>query len=305
MRRRSRIARLALSCASLLTIAGCMRLDIFVYRSVAVEDDAADLMATSDVPADLREELRMASEDGTLVDGYLLKHRADDGTDASRHATGLLYAHGQNNHIGTSVARIDYLWSMGYTVLAYDARGYGKTRGTPSELTHYADARAARVQLEERMGGASNVLLYGRSLGTLFMTKLAAERAPAGLILESPVLSISTIIADSFTLESPVDWYVDSRMDNGREIAKVTSPVFIMHGTVDDYVHPRYGDALFDAATQAASRDIWRVEGADHGNVPCLDNAQPTEDDWNKCPTGLKPDYISRINTFVDSAQAR
>lgn len=288
-----------------LAVTGCLRLDVFVFREKPAADDA-DLLATSRVPADLHEEVKGAlrSADGTVVDAYLLKHRAGDGTPENRHRTGVLYTHGQSTHIGTTVPRLDALWKLGYVVLAYDARGYGKTLGTPTEETVYADARAARSYLEGRQDlglSPDRVALYGRSLGTLFTTKIAAERPPKALVLESPVLSIQTIIDDSLALDTPVQWYVDSAMDNGVELPKYTGALLIMHGDADDFVQPAYGRHLHDLAEgHARPNEFWLVPGASHGTVPCVSNVPSAVD--NDCTGGFSDGYATRVGRLIDDA---
>jgi fermentation-respiration switch protein FrsA (DUF1100 family) len=286
-----------------LALGGCLRMDVFVFRPKAA-DPALDLMDGSVVPAELRRELKteIVSADGTVVNAYLLQHKAGDGTEARRHGVALIYSHGQNNNIASSRDRLDLLWQLGYTVLAYDARGYGKTVGDPTEESHYADARAAREWLETKSGfSAENVGFYGRSLGSLWVTKLAAERPPRVLVLESPVLSIQQILDDSLSLDTPGHWYVDSLMDNERELPAFTGSLLIMHGTVDDYVQPANGDRLHAVAEGHASPNrIWRVEGADHGNVPCKDLVKA--DTGDGCKLGMSDGYVTEVTKAVDAA---
>lgn len=281
----------------------CLRMDVFVFRPKAA-DAAADLMDGSIVPAELRRELKteIVSADGTVVNAYLLQHAEGDGTEAKRHGIALLYSHGQNNNIASSRDRVDLLWKLGYTVLVYDARGYGKTLGDASEETHYADARAAREWLETKSDFAPETVgFYGRSLGTLWVTKLAAERSPRVLVLESPVLSIQQILDDSMSVDTPGHWYVDSLMNNERELPGFTGALLIMHGTADDYVQPAYGDRLNAVAEgHAKPNRIWRVPGADHGNVPCKDLVKA--DTGDGCKLGMSDGYMAEVTTAIDSA---
>jgi hypothetical protein len=297
--------RHALLLAAAATSTGCLRLDNFVFGSKPVDDPTTDMLAASIVLPRLREEITsIRSDDGVAVNAYLLGHEPGDGTDAKRHAIGIVYAHGQNNNLISSTPRLDLLWKMGFTVMGYDARGDGKTPGTASQSGHEADARAALKYLQQRMG-ADRVAFYGRSLGSLFATKASSETTTVkALVLESPVLSLSKIIEDSMSVETPTGWFIDSAMDNEAELPKFTGALLILHGDQDDYVKPEYGARLHDLATAASRNDFVSVPGADHGNVPCADLATDVADD--SCPPvegrtmGMSEVYQGSIEKFLD-----
>jgi pimeloyl-ACP methyl ester carboxylesterase len=301
-----RLPRLVLAAVSVALLPACLRLDTFVFRELAAPDDTADLLAASVVPAALREEVKTAivSADGTIVNAYLLEHALTDGTPVARHGVGILYVHGNNTYIGSTVPRLDALWKLGYTVLAVDTRGYGKTKGAPTEEGVYADARAARTYFEGRtdLGMSKDTVgIYGRSLGTLVATKIASETPPKALILESPVLSIQTIIDDSLTIGTPEDWYVDTFFDNEKALPGFTGALLIMHGDADDYVQPKYGERLHVVAEgHAHPNDFWLVPGANHGTVPCVSPVEaPVDDD---CTGGISPTYQQKVTAHYDTA---
>lgn len=292
--------------ALVLGATACMRLDVFVFRALPAEDMNADLMADSIVPADLREELKLPSTDGVTVNAYLLKHRPDDGTDERRHNVGLVYCYGQANHSGTSVARTDVLWQMGYTVLVADYRGFGKTVGKPSELGIYADLAAARAHLESRSDlglSADRVGLYGRSLGSAICLSSAAEHPTKVVVLESPISSIDQMVADSVYLEAPGGWFLDNRMDNVERIRKHKGALLVIHGTEDDYVSPAYGELLHETAQGHASpNDLWLIEGANHSTVPCVEHRSGADVPRNGCAGGFSPEWKRRVGEFYDAA---
>ena len=288
-----------------LAASGCMRLDGFVFSTKPVEDLATDMLAGSKVPAQLREEVtEIVTEDGTKVNAYLLSHSETDGHPASLHLTrpsiGIVYAHGQSNNLISSTPRLDILWDLGFTVLGYDARGYGKTQGTATQVGQEADARAAVRYLETKLH-PERVALYGRSLGSLFMTKVAAEEPNArALILESPVLSLQKIIDDSMSVDTPAGWYMDSAMSNEAELPKFKGALLILHGDADDYVKFEYGQRLHELAT-ATPNEFVAVPGADHGNVPCTDLVTVRPDDApDDCLGGTSTLYADSVGGFLD-----
>ena len=64
----------------------------------------------------------------------------------------------------------------------------------------------------------------------------------------------------------PSSFVSESSWDNLTKIKSVTAPYLLFHGTADDYVDPRYSDAL--VAAHPGVHELHRVEGADHSNVP-------------------------------------
>jgi pimeloyl-ACP methyl ester carboxylesterase len=288
----------------LLLLSGCLNLDGFVWFGKKVDDPTGDLMAASIVPADLRQEIfnkhsGIISADGTLVDAYLLKHKAGDGTPESRHNIALLYCHGQSNNVKISRPRTDALWKMGYTVLAVDQRGFGKTDGVPTDPGVYADTIAAYKWLAAQQP-AFHVGVYGRSLGTAICLKAAVDQGTKALALESPIASIRNIIDDSTTLSMPSDFYVDPILDNLATIPSFKGNLLIMHGTADTYVPPKYGQQLHDLAQGHAARNtFWLVTGADHGTVPCVGKTPAAVS--NDCVDGFSRDYTDTVTALFDT----
>jgi pimeloyl-ACP methyl ester carboxylesterase len=289
--------------AALALVAGCLRLDVFVFRPTPAADMDADLMADSEVPERLREEIWI-DNGGTRVNAYVLRHDENDGTPAENHGRGIFYCHGNSTHIGTTVPRVDALWKLGFTVINFDPRGYGKTLGDQTEVGVFSDARAARDHFVGIMGGERNVGLYGRSLGSAVCLSVASTVETPALLLESPISSVQTIIDDSLSLDTPVDWFVDSRMDTPAMVARYSNALLIMHGLEDDYVQPKYGRQLLDlAGSPEAKKELWLVPGAHHGSVPC--NAHGRTERVNDCEGGFSEEYLRRVRVFYEGALGR
>ncbi len=290
-----------------MLLAGCMRLDGFVYRARQAKAGESEKFSSTIIPADLQDAVSgpIVSDDGVVIDAALVRHRAGDGTPDARHTTALLYCHGNNTFLGVTTPRIEELWRLGYTVLLLDYRGFGRTSGTPTEEGVYKDARAARAWLESRVDlglSPARVGLYGRSLGTAICLHIAAERAPKALILESPIAAISTIIDDSLGLDAPAEWFVDTKMDNPNTAGALTGPLFILHGLADTYVQPKYGQSIHDAAVHASPNLLWLVPGATHGTVPCNPGANENPAIENDCSSGFSAEYEKRVTEFYDAA---
>jgi pimeloyl-ACP methyl ester carboxylesterase len=292
--------------ASWLTLSGCLNLDFFVFRARAAKPDE-DVFTSSSVPERLRTFYDdIPSSDGVKVTMSITRHDGAPGDegDPARNRIGIFYCHGQSSWIGTTHPRADALWRLGYTVAVVDARGYGKTPGSPTEVTVAQDVDAARAFFERELGGADKVGLYGRSLGTALCLTSAANRNPRALALESSIGALQSFVNDSLQIEAPSEWFFDSVMDNDANIQRYAGALLVMHGTADDFVQPKYGRRVFDLSDGHASpREFWSVEGANHDNVPCSDLSPKL--DGNGCEGSFSPEYLSRVTTLFDGALRR
>lgn len=194
-------------------------------------------------------------------------------------APALLYLHGSRWNLTGQVSRIRQLRDFGFSVLAIDYRGFGKSDGgLPSEETVYEDARLAWEKLTQLQPDPKRRYIYGHSLGGAVAINLAAslsdapreidaasDAAPAhGLIVESSFTSLADV-AKSLTYPwLPLQLILSQKFNSIEKISQVTIPVLLVHGTRDDYVPARFSRMLFDAAAQR--KKLLMVDGANHNN---------------------------------------
>src|SRR5258708_12301937 len=108
----------------------------------------------------------------------------------------VLYLHGNDGNVSTSMDGIAPLRELGYTVFMIDYRGYGASGGGfPSEAGVYQDAQSAWDYLVHDWGvNPANLFIYGHSLGGAIAIELALHHPePAGLVVESSFTSISNM----------------------------------------------------------------------------------------------------------------
>lgn len=190
----------------------------------------------------------------------------------------LLYLHGARWDVTGSAPRIRRMGSLGFSVLAIDYRGFGKSiefgseDTLPSEERAYEDARAAWDWLAQHHGGRPRYI-FGHSLGGAIAVQLAAEVDDAsGLIVEGSFPSIAAVIASSRWGWLPVAPLVTQRFDAGSRIGKVRAPVLVVHGSDDQLIHPDLGRTLYEQAP--APKRFVLVEGGSHHNTNAVGAAQ-------------------------------
>jgi alpha-beta hydrolase superfamily lysophospholipase len=259
--------------AVVVALASCANLDAFLFNPTALDRYELPYDANAPegwrVPAALREEVTVTSRDGTMVYGYLL--RRPDAEAAT--APTVFYSHGNTRNLDLYWTRAGHLWSLGANVLIYDFRGYGRTRGTPSERAIYDDANAmlAWLRTGPRAVPGERLYLYGYSLGAAITCELASTTAPfRAMILEAPFASVAALVEDG-SLVVPRSLVTTNRFDNRAKIARATRHAAlgttIFHGLDDDFVQPSHSVRLAAAIGDAGPHDLVLLEETDHDTI--------------------------------------
>ena len=109
------------------------------------------------------------------------------------------------------------------------------------------------------------------------MAQLAAESAPAGLILQSTFSSLRDVADVHYPRLS---WLVPrAKLNTVSVITHYEGPLLASHGNQDTVVPFTLGKKLFDAASKP--KTFFEIDGADHN-------------DW------LTDDYVKELDRFID-----
>lgn len=100
----------------------------------------------------------------------------------------VLYLHDARGSLSDCVPVLATLHSLGVSVFAFDYRGFGHSSGAhPTERLADADAVAAWTYFTDiRHIPARSIVVFGDGTGATFAAQVAAQFAPAGVILEDP-----------------------------------------------------------------------------------------------------------------------
>ena len=237
-------------CALALAVAGChgARLDGFLYAPVKTNDYALQTTLPN-------REVTFASSDGVELHAIIV-----DGTQPFT----LVYCHGQGGDITDAWPRIELLAPLGYTIIVWDYRGFGRSTGTPSESGIHDDEEAL---WKSQLAGAKSLVYYGRSFGGAPCIDLATRHPPRALVEESTFTSVDALVNDGSDVDLPRSYVADDSWNNLAKIATLGAvPFLALHGAADDYVQPKYSQQL--AAAHPGTTQLILVPGADHSNVP-------------------------------------
>lgn len=187
------------------------------------------------------EEVDFPAADGTRLHAWFIPADKPD-------APVLLLCHGNGGNISSRVQKIRILHEIGASVFAFDYRGYGKSRGRPSEKGLYSDGEGAyRWLTETRKVPGSRLVAHGESLGGAVCLELAARHAFGGVILDSAFTSVVAMGKKVFPF-LPVGLIVRQRYDNLEKLPKVRVPVLVLHSPQDDIIPYAMGQTLFEKA---------------------------------------------------------
>jgi len=147
----------------------------------------------------------------------------------------LLYFHGNGGSLATRSERIRKYMAHGYGIVMMTYRGYGGSTGVPSESANVSDAKEVYEAVRASGIPASEIVVYGESLGTGVAVQVAAEKVVAGLILDAPYTSIVDLAALHYP-HLPARWLMTDRYETLRAAGGVTAPTLIIHGEADDII---------------------------------------------------------------------
>jgi pimeloyl-ACP methyl ester carboxylesterase len=160
----------------------------------------------------------------------------------------------------------------GANLLMVDYRGYGHSSPLhASGDTVREDALASMRYLEQtRHIAASDIVIFGWSIGTGVATQLAMDAPDAGgLILLSPITSVDDVADESWLYKDvlrPAQWLRhDNDLANKNKIGSIHMPVLIICGTVDTIAPPWMARELYARANKP--KTIQWIAGAGHNDV--------------------------------------
>lgn len=208
------------------------------------------------------ENVSFKAKDGVDLNGWFYPAN----TNSPRASLAILLCHGNAGNIGYRLDMCQELLETGVAVFVFDYRGYGRSRGRPTEAGTYLDAQAAHQWLQRKGFPPANIIAYGESLGGGVAAELAMRETLGGLILQSTFSSIPDIGAELFPW-LPVRLMSSIKYDTCKKLPRLRIPVLIMHSRVDGLIGFHHAQKNFAAAHEP--KLFWELNG-DH-NEPVSD----------------------------------
>lgn len=176
----------------------------------------------------------------------------------------ILYFHGNTRSIKGWAKYAKDFYRYNYDVVLVDYRGFGKSTGKRSEHAMLNDMQFVYNTLKAEYP-ENHLVLYGRSMGSGFATRLASDNHPRYLILDAPYYSFSKVV-ERFLPFMPVRFVLRFKLRSDRWIRNVSCPVYIIHGTRDFLIPIRNSIQLQEINPQHTT--LIRIHGGGHNNLP-------------------------------------
>lgn len=187
------------------------------------------------------EPLTLNTPDGERLDAWFVPRPQARGV--------VLFLHGNAGNLSHRMDSIAMFHRLGYAVLIFDYRGYGRSSGKPTEAGLHLDAETAWAYLTRTRGIAPNsIVLFGESLGGALAAHLATRERPGALVLSSVFTSVPDLAADHYPW-LPARWLARLRYDTRAALAQTNCPVLVAHSPDDEIIPYHHGQELFGAAS--------------------------------------------------------
>lgn len=196
-------------------------------------------------PADVGldfEEVVFESEDGLQLSGWYLPAEQDAPT--------VLYCHGNGGNIMHCLDGIKMFHDLGLNCFIFDYRGYGRSKGKPSEEGTYRDVRAAYNWLTgNKQLTADEIIVFGRSLGGTIAAYLASQVPVGGLVIESAFTSYPDIGQKLYPY-FPVRLFARFKYSTIEYLSHVSCPLMLIYSKDDEIVPFEFGLRLYESAKE-------------------------------------------------------
>jgi pimeloyl-ACP methyl ester carboxylesterase len=202
---------------------------------------------------------------GAVLRGYRYAGRAPD-------APILIVFGGSGNLIARHDSAMRGFARFASSVIFYDYRGYGFSRGGPVHFDTLRNDALRIVDSAVARNRRRGVALLGYSMGTDIAAYAATKRRVSGLILAAPWDDYMGVLrysdpAHTYRLTA----YAAHDFDEAALVRRIACPLLIVQGTNDDAIPPSQGRRLESVAASPEKRFV-PIVGAKHNGL--LENPQ-------------------------------
>ncbi|OAD92540.1 hydrolase [Aequorivita soesokkakensis] len=200
-------------------------------------------------------EYNLETRDGAIINGLHFSVEKPLGV--------VLYLKGNSKSIkGWGKFAVDFTRNN-YDVIMVDYRGFGKSTGKRSQKAIKHDLQFIYNEIREKVS-EKYIIIYGRSLGSGFATKLASMNNPKMLILDAPYYSL-TKVTGRYMPFMPLSIILKYPMPTYKWLKYVKCPIHIIHGTKDKLI-PFGSSVKLSQVNQKLTR-LHPIIGGGHKNL--------------------------------------
>jgi len=175
----------------------------------------------------------------------------------------VVYFHGNGANLSNWSPILTGIVRHGYSVFAFDYRGYGQSTGRPTEGGLYRDVDAVVKHARTGQSESTPTIYWGRSLGATMAAYAATVQPPDGIILESGFVHARAAVRSSPILVV-LSFFSSYRFPTAEFVNRAKRPVLVMHGNRDSVIPFALGQELFNTVTVAKQFVV--IDGGDHND---------------------------------------
>jgi len=236
----------------LLSIAAYFLQEKFIFKP---EKLSQDFKFKYDAPF---KELFFDVEPGVRINGLHFYRASPSGL--------IFYLHGNTRSIKGWAKYAQDFYRYNYDVVLLDYRGFGKSTGKRSEKEIISDMQFVYEKLAAQYS-QQHLIVYGRSIGSGFATKLASDNNPRYLILDAPYYNFQKV-AERFLPFLPVRYVLRYKLRTDKWIINVKCHTYILHGTKDWLIPVRQSENL--QKLNPTKITLIHIQGGGHNNLPAF-----------------------------------
>lgn len=199
------------------------------------------------------EEVNLTTEDNETINALHFKVQDPKGV--------ILFFHGNKGNLSRWGNLVSYLKDYQYDVFVMDYRNYGKSTGSYDEAEMYQDALMVYDYIKQTFP-EDRIVVYGRSLGATFATRVATQNRPKHVILEAPFYNMRKGVR-FFSKLAPT-FIIKYKFRTDLDIPKVTSPITFFHGDADKTTSFEESKELFGLITSQEKEFVAIPNGTHH-----------------------------------------
>lgn len=175
----------------------------------------------------------------------------------------VFYYHGNAGSLASWGQWASVFQELGWDVLMYDYRGYGKSTGwIHNETQLHVEAEEIYNKIVTEYHG-KRVILYGRSLGTGIASKLATLHQPESLVLCTPYFNFDDVVKHNYPFV-PVSILLKYKFRTNEYLKQINCPIYLLHGTEDELVPYESSVKLKDIGDNI---ELTTIKGAMHSDL--------------------------------------
>lgn len=160
----------------------------------------------------------------------------------------ILFCHGNAGNISGRIEKAKFFYDLNCNFFIFDYRGFGKSKGKPTENNLYKDADSAYNFLLSKNIDPETIIGYGESLGSAVIVDLASKRRLKSIIIEGGFSSGKDMAKHIYPY---IPFFLSSvKLNSEDKIKSLNIPKLFIHSIEDNVVPYEVSLKLYNAASK-------------------------------------------------------